>query len=46
MRDVHNAEAGLLAFVRQIENAPAVGPLLQRQTFPAVAVSVEIVVAD
>ncbi len=46
MRDIHDAQAGLLPFMSQIEDAPAVGPLLDCQAFPAIAVTVEIVVGD
>ena len=46
MRNVHDAQAGFLAFMRQIQNAAAIGPLLDREAFAPVAVAVEIVVAD
>ena len=46
MRNIDDADAGFLPFMSQIEDAPAIGPLLDRESFAAVAIAVEIVVAD
>ena len=46
MRNVDNADAGFLPFVRQIQDAASIGPLLDSQSFASVAVAIQIVVAD
>jgi hypothetical protein len=40
------AQAGFLSFMRQVKNAPAIGPLLESEPLASVAVAVEIIVAD
>jgi hypothetical protein len=45
-RHVDNTQTRLLSFVREVQPAAAVGPLLDGQPFAAVAVSVEICLAD
>ena len=42
VRDVDYAEAGARAFVREIQEATAIGPLLDGESLAAVAVTVEI----
>ena len=46
MRDIDDADAGLLTLMRQIQHAAAIGPLLDGQAFAAVAIAVEVVMAD
>ena len=46
MRDIDNADAGFLAFMSQIKNAPAIRPLLDGESLAAVAIAIEIVMAD
>ncbi len=46
MRDIDNADAGFLTFVREIQDAASIGPLLDGESFAAVAIAVEIVVGD
>ena len=46
MRDVHNAQAPVLALMRQVEKTPAIRPLLDRQTLAAVTVAVQVIVAN
>ena len=44
MRNIHDAHAGFLAFMRQIKNTPSISPLLDGQSLAAIAVAIEIVV--
>jgi hypothetical protein len=46
MRDIEDADAGFLSFVSEIKNAASIGPLLDGQSLAAIAIAIEIVVAD
>ena len=46
MRNIHDTDAGFLPFMRQIENASSICPLLDNQPLAAIAIAVEIIVAD
>jgi len=46
MCDIHDAHAGFLAFVREVKDAAAIGPLLDSETLATVAIACKIVVTD
>jgi hypothetical protein len=46
MRHIDDTQASLFSLMRNVEDAPAIGTLLNNQALPSVTVAIEIAVAD